>query len=150
MGKTTWDKLVSGDEIQRVKKERSISFLSKTVFTSSLEDEKAEGWELFAETRNPKKVKIKKDKPQDEVFEDTLWVLFANMGFTTMNRDQHFVMSYGDSNAQTQQIDVFAVDNETILFVECKSAVKLTDGIFKTTIEAYAEKKRGLQAYNVQ
>ena len=144
MGKTTWDRLVSEDELQRVKRERAVPFLTKTVFLSSLEDEKAEGWELLSQTANPKKVKIKKDKPLDEVFEDTLWVLFANMGFGTMNRDRFFKMSYGDADAQTQQIDVFAVDEETILFVECKCAVKQTKGEFKTTIEAYAEKKRGL------
>ena len=63
-----------------------------------------------------------------------------------MNRDRFFRFSYGDSEAQTQQIDVFAVDDETILFVECKSAVKITDGTFKTTIEAYSKKMSGLQA----
>ena len=146
MSNTTWDRLVYGDEIQRVKREKSVTFISKTIFASSLEDEKADGWELLTEMKNPKKVKVKKEKPQDEVFEDTIWVLLANLGFTTMNRDQHFKMSYGDNTAQTQQIDVFAVDDETILFVECKSAVKLTDGVFKTVIEAYGEKMHGLQA----
>lgn len=146
MEKTTWDRLVYGDEIQRVKRERSVPYLSKTVFVSSLEDEKNDGWELLSKTKNPKKVKVKKDKPQDEVFEDTLWVLLANMGFTVLNRDQHFIMSYGDNDAQTQQIDVFAADEETILFVECKSAVKPTKGEFKTTVGAYAQKAKGLQA----
>lgn len=146
MSNTTWDRLVYGEEIQKIKKEKNIPYVTKTIFVSSLEDEEAEGWELLSEMKNPKKVKVKKDKPQDEVFEDTIWVLLANLGFTTMNRDQHFRMSYGDNSSQTQQIDVFAVDDETILFVECKSAVKLTDGVFKTVIEAYSEKMRGLQA----
>ncbi|MBP5435780.1 DGQHR domain-containing protein [bacterium] len=146
MGKTTWERLVCDEDIQRVKRERSIPFLAKTIFASSLEDEESDGWELLSKTQNPKKVKVKKDKPQDEVFEDTLWVLLANMGFTTMNRDQHFIMSYGDNDAQTQQIDVFAADDETILFVECKSAVKPTKGDFKTIVGAYAQKMKGLQA----
>ena len=146
MSNTTWERLVEGDEIQRVKRERSTTFISKTIFASSLEDERSEGWELLSETKNPKKVKVKKDKSQDEVFEDTVWVLLANLGFTTMNRDQHFKMSYGNNPAQMQQIDVFAVDDETVLFVECKSAVKLTDGVFKTVIEAYSEKIKGLRA----
>ena len=146
MSNSTWDRLVYGDEIQRVKRERSVPYITKTIFASSLEDEKSEGWELLSEMKNPKKVKIKKDKPQDEIFEDTIWVLLANLGFTTMNRDQYFRMSYGDTPSQTQQIDVFAVDDETIIFVECKSAVKLTDGVFKTVIEAYGEKMKGLRA----
>ena len=145
MSKTTWDKLVSGEEIKRIKRERSIPYVTKSIFTSSLEDEREEGWELLSEMKNPKRVKVKKNKSQDEVFEDTLWVLLANLGFTTMNRDKFFRMSYGDNDSETQQIDVFAVDDETILFVECKSAVKLTDGVFKTVIEAYSKKMRGLQ-----
>ena len=146
MSNTTWDRLVYGDEVQRVKRERSVPYITKTIFASSLADEQADGWELLSEMKNPKKVKVKKDKPQDEIFEDTVWVLLANLGFTTMNRDQHFKMSYGNNSSQTQQIDVFAVDDETILFVECKSAVKLTDGVFKTVIEAYSEKMKGLRA----
>ena len=120
MSNTTWDRLVYGDEIQWVKREKSVPYVTKTIFASSLEDEQSDGWELLSEMKNPKKVKVKKDKPQDEIFEDTVWVLLANLGFTTMNRDQHFKMSYGNSPSQTQQIDVFAVDDETILFVECK------------------------------
>ena len=150
MSSTTWDRLVYGDEIQRVKREKSVPYVTKTIYASSLEDEQDEGWELLSRMKNPKKVKVKKDKPQDEIFEDTVWVLLANLGFTTMNRDQHFKMSYGNSPSQTQQIDVFAVDDETILFVECKSAVKLTDGVFKTVIEAYSEKMKGLRAEATQ
>ncbi len=145
MSNTTWDKLVSENEIQKVKKARSVSYITKTIFASSLEDEKLDGWDILSYTKDPKKLKVKKEKPQDEIFEDTIWVLLANLGFTTMNRDRHFTMSYGDSASNTQQIDVFAVDKETIIFVECKSAISLTTSNFKTTIEAYGEKMRGLQ-----
>ncbi|HIT26452.1 MAG TPA: DGQHR domain-containing protein [Candidatus Ornithoclostridium excrementipullorum] len=146
MGNTNWDKLISGEEIKKVKKIRSVPYMTKTIFASSLEDEKSEGWDVLSHMKDQKKLKVKKDKPQDEIFEDTIWGLLANLGFTTMNRDRHFTMSYGDSDAQTQQIDVFAVDNETILFVECKSAISLTNSNFKNMIEAYGEKMRGLQA----
>lgn len=146
MSNTTWDKLINEAEMQKVKKARSVPYITKTIFASSLEDERLEGWEILSHMKDPKKLKVKKDKPQDEIFEDTIWVLLANLGFTTMNRDRHFIISYGDSNSQTQQIDVFAVDKETILFVECKSALSLTTSNFKNTIEAYGEKIRGLQA----
>lgn len=145
MSNTTWDKLVSGDEISRVKRERNIPYIAKTIYASSLEDEEADNWVLLNKMKNPKKVKVKKDKSQDEIFEDVIWVLFANLGFTTLNRDKYFKMSYGDSIAQTQQIDVFAVDDETIIFVECKSALKLKDGVFKKEIEALGAKINGLR-----
>ena len=145
MSNTTWDKLINEDEIQKVKKTKSVPYMTKTIFASSLEDEKSEGWEILSPMKDPKKLKVKKDKLQDEIFEDTIWVLLANLGFTTMNRDRHFIMSYGDNDSQTQQIDVFAVDKETILFVECKSAISLTTSNFKNTIEAYGKKIHGLQ-----
>ena len=93
-----------------------------------------------------KKIKIKKDKPQDEIFEDTVWMLFYNLGFSTLNRDQHFIMAYGKAKGETQQIDVFAVDDETIIIVECKSAVTPKDGVFKKDIEALGGKMEGLRA----
>ena len=56
MSNTTWDKLVYNEEIQRVKRERSVPFISKTIFASSLEDEQLEGWVFLSEMKNPKKV----------------------------------------------------------------------------------------------
>ncbi len=146
MSKTTWDRIVTGNELKQAKRERNTPFYTKTIFRSSLEDEVEDGWEFLSDFKNPKKVKVKKDKPQDEIFEDTVWTMFANLGFSAMNRDKHFVMSYGAASAQTQQVDVFAVDEETVVFVECKSAQKLKDGIFKKEIEALGAKMAGLRA----
>ncbi len=146
MSKTTWERLVSEDELKRAKRERNTPFYTKTIFRSSLEDESAEGWAFLADLKNPKKVKVKKDKPQDEVFEDSVWTMFSNLGFSVMNRDKHFVMAYGSAPAQRQQIDVFAVDEETIIFVECKSAQQMKDGVFKKEIEALGAKMNGLRS----
>lgn len=143
---TNWDKLVTGEELIKVKRTRSVDYLSKTIFLSSLSDEQEDGWKFMSEVKkNPKKVKVMKAKPQDEVFENTVWVLLANMGFTTLNRDQHFVMYYGNGEADSQQIDVFAADDETILFVECKSAISPKAQTFKKEIEALAGKMNGLR-----
>ncbi|MFR4318216.1 MAG: hypothetical protein ACLT2Z_01310 [Eubacterium sp.] len=62
-----------------------------------------------------------------------------------MNSDRNFKMSYDRSNPQfTQQIDVFAADEETVLIVECKSAEKRKDGTFKKNIEALHGQMDGL------
>ena len=39
-----------------------------------------------------------------------------------MNRDNDFYINYSDSSTLTKQIDILAVDDETILIVECKEA----------------------------
>ena len=89
---------------------------------------------------------MKKDKKVDEVFEDKVWVLFAKLGFIYMNRDRHFEMSYDYHNpAITQQIDVFAADEETVIIVECKSADSIKEGVFKQKIEAFHGQMEGLR-----
>ena len=62
MSRTTWERIVTGDEMKRAKKERNIPFYTKTIFRSSLEDEVEDGWEFLSEFKNPKKVKIKKKR----------------------------------------------------------------------------------------
>lgn len=148
---TNWDHIITlPEEVAKVKREKSIPYITKTIFRSSLEDEMEDGWELLSELKNPKKVKVKKDKPQSEVFEDSIWLLLASMGFKFLNRDANFHMAYGDGNGLTQQIDVFGADDETILIVECKSAESLKDGVFKKEIEAYGHKMNGLRAEALQ
>lgn len=146
MRETNWENIiVSPEEIKRIKREKSVPYTTKTIFRSSLEDEEEEGWVLLSEMKNPKKVKVKKDKPQSLVFEEKVWLLFSSMGFKYLNRDANFHMSYGDGSGLTQQIDVFAADDETILIVECKSAESLKDGVFKKELEALGQKMNGLR-----
>ena len=53
-----------------------------------------EGWEKSKEYNNPKFVGITREKSIQEQFENKIWLLFASMGFTTMNADSEFYVSY--------------------------------------------------------
>ena len=55
-------------------------------------------------------------------------------------------MSYdfNDPN-NTQQIDVFAADEETVIIVECKAAETIKDGVFKKPLEAFRGQMDGLR-----
>lgn len=84
-------------------------------------------------------------KPFFDQFEDTIWLLFARMGFSYLNSDRDFAMSYDFHNLNhTQQIDVFAADEECVLIVECKSSETRKDGNFKKEIEALHGQMEGL------
>ena len=63
-----------------------------------------------------------------------------------MNKDRSFIMSYdfNDPN-NTQQIDVFAADEETVIIVECKAAETIKDGVFKKPLEAFRGQMDGLR-----
>ncbi len=144
--KTTWNRLVWGDELNKVKASRTKTFVEQKERRSALPELIEEGWVEHKSYKNQKFVGVKKDKKFDELFEDKVWVLFAKLGFTHMNRDRYFEMSYDYKNpAITQQIDVFAADEETVIIVECKAAETLRDGVFKQKIEAFHGQMDGLR-----
>lgn len=143
---TQWEKIVSGRELFATKKERSKTYLTKKERRIALPDLIEEGWTEFKSYKDPKFVGVKQDKPYDEVFEDKVWMLFANLGFTDMNCDRLFKMQYDYQNPNiTQQIDVFAADDETVIIAECKAAETIKDGIFKKPIEAFYGQMDGLR-----
>lgn len=130
-----WEGLVSGSELDRIKKERSQRYIFKVV-PSALYSEMAEkGWELNKQLK--KSVSLKKQKSEDEQFEDEVWTVLANLGFTEMSRDRNFKIQYGSQSMfDSQQIDVFAVDSEAVLAVECKTTSSCK-AYFKGDIEAW-------------
>lgn len=144
--KTTWDRIVSDKDLATVRSQRSKSYVFRKDRAIALPDLEEEGWEKCREYKNPKFIGVKKEKATDERFEDKVWMLFANMGFSDMNSDRHFVMSYDHQNPEfTQQIDVFAADEETVIIVECKAAESITEGRFKKPIEALHGQMDGLR-----
>lgn len=135
---TDWEKLLSQSEVQNAIRERKKSYFEKTAWRVALEQEGQEGWYFFKDTKNPEKVKVHKDKSVHEIFENRLWVLFAQMGFYILNRDRNFTINYSEQGKNLdKQIDVFAADDETVLVVECKSAESYNDKKqWKTELEA--------------
>lgn len=143
---TTWDKIVSGKDLVSAKFYRRRTYVTKKERALALPDLVEEGWKWSKNYKNPKFISVRKEKPYDELFEDKVWMLFANMGFTHMNKDRFFKMQYDFHNSDiTQQIDVFAADEETVLIIECKSASELKNGFFKKPIEALYGQMNGLR-----
>ena len=135
--KTNWDKIVSGSELLNAIKLRKKQFVEKKERRIALPELQEEGWEEYKQYKDPKYVGVRMKKPFYEVFEDTVWLIFAKMGFHYMNSDRNFGMTYDFQNPNhTQQIDVFAADDECVVIVECKSAETRRDGNFKKEIEA--------------
>lgn len=144
--KTTWDSIVSGDALAKVRAQRNKIYVEKKERRSALPELIEEGWEEFKQYKNDKFVGVRKLKKFDEVFEDRVWTLFARLGFTNMNQDRHFKMSYDYQNPNlTQQIDVFAADDETVIVVECKASETLKQVDFKKPLEAFYGQMEGLR-----
>lgn len=144
--KTKWDSIVSAEDLSKAKTLRSKTFVESKERRVALPELIEEGWEEYKSYKNNKFVGVRKSKKIDELFEDRVWCLFARLGFTHMNKDRYFEMSYDYQNPNlTQQIDVFAADEETVIIVECKAADTLKDGVFKKPLEAFHGQMDGLR-----
>jgi len=138
-----WESLVSLKNIKSTLQRRKKPDLYESILPESLDRYKSEGWEVDREFKT--KTRIRKPKSFDLAFEDTVWTTFANLGFNILNKDRNFKMPYSDDFNLTQQIDVFAVDEETMIFVECKACEgEPKKGNFKEVIEAIGGKKEGI------
>lgn len=136
--KEYWENLVSGEELKKAKRERNKEYEYRRERISSLDSLEENGWEYVSTYKDNTFIKVRKRKPVGVRFENKVWLMLEKMGFTSLNRDDKFVISYGKDNRDlTQQVDVFAADEETALIIECKAAEKFTKKDFKKDIDAY-------------
>lgn len=131
--------LTSECDFLKTVKERSSKYDEtevKTKLLSSYLDDEEEKWELIK--KNKLISRIGKEKLPEVSFEDRVWCLLAKMGYKCLNKDRKWTLPFGKEKSQTKQIDVFAVNDETLIFVECKYSYekgKVTS--LKTDLESY-------------
>ena len=120
---------------QRKKKyiEKTIEGKSKDILDKKAKlEEEDEGWQILRKNKNS--YRLKKDKPHSEQLEDKLWIILARMGFTEMSLGRNFTVSIGD-DVNPRQIDVYAKDDETAIFIECTTAEKPSKKDMTTLIQ---------------
>lgn len=140
-----FSKLISENDISKQLRLRKVDSYNESYANGSaiLNEKLGDGWQIRSELKT--KTKIFYPKPLDIAFEDKVWALFASLGFKLMNSDRHFHIPYDKKNQNlTQQIDVFAKDEETVLIIECRSSAKDKIGDFKKELEAMKSKKQGI------
>lgn len=140
---SNWENIVCGKELNSVKNKRKSEYDFSKERKIAITELEEEGWEFVSDYSDTKFVKVRKEKKFDEKFENRIWMLMYQMGFTYMNKDRNFHMTH-DKDGHTQQIDIFAADDETVLLIECKAAESQKEGNFKKEIEALQGQKEGL------
>ena len=143
---STWEGLVSGSTLKSIKTEKSRSYITSKELASNLPTLIDNGWEKVKDYKNPKYILVRQEKQGSELFEDSLWVMCANMGFTSLNGDDEFSICFDKDNPERERhFDVFAADEETILLFECLYYSFPVESNLQDEIKIFQEQIDGLR-----
>lgn len=141
--KKFWEGVLPFNNIKSTISKRLKPYIYESIHPKLVDTYTEDGWEI--DKSYSKKIRMKKAKSIDLAFEDEFWSILASLGFKYLNKDRNFKMPYSEDFKLTQQIDIFAADDESILFVECKATNgEPKKGNFKEDIEAIGGKKEGI------
>lgn len=114
---------VSSDKSQlgKIYAAKSTKFHTRNVDHSLAEGLGKEGWEEFG-TPLKTKTRLRKPKNHNVQFEDDIWCQLYRLGYRTLNVDETFCLPFGPNKEDKKQIDVIAIDDDSVLLIECKSS----------------------------
>ncbi len=141
-----WNKIITDDKsLRKIYRIKHVFYDKYRISLESKDKYISNGWEIEREYKNGTYL-MKRLKNHFDLFEDRVWCLLYKMKFSSLNEDRKFTISYDERNPSlTQQIDVFAVDDETVLVVECKSTESPKTSSFKIDLEAFNGKITGIR-----
>ena len=144
-------RFVSGDELSTELQARrrrvvndSVRIKSQAVRDTLVAQKVSEGWRVRKQFKTS--TRLEKDKPLDEQLEDELWVLMAAMGFSRMSNGRLFKANV---DGTLRQLDSVAVDNESVVVVECTQADERTSKSMRTLVEKVAAWRRSKRAHSL-
>lgn len=82
------------------------------------------GWEEYTKPLKTK-ILLRKIKSHSKKFEDDVWCQFYELGLRKMNNDESLILPFSKDIGDTKQIDIIAINEETIFIIECKSSESL-------------------------
>jgi DNA sulfur modification protein DndB len=138
-GEAIRDHLIAVNKIPAETRRRLASHVLETIVKGKVEEYERAGWVVDKELKT--RTRMRREKRHDVAFEDRVWATLARLQFTHLNRDRGFKLQYGTTKNQTQQVDVFAADDEVVLVVGCKSTEKIRSEQFKKESDAITGQK---------
>lgn len=103
-------------------KAKNTQFDTMKVLHAEVETYENQGWMAGAPMKT--KTPITRRKRHDIQFEDDVWCMFYNLGFSILNADEKLRIQWGNNPGEDKQIDIVAVGEDAIFVVECKCAEK--------------------------
>jgi len=106
----------------KIYKAKKSSYYFKSVDHSLVDGFLTDGWETEKSLKT--KTVIKKLKAHSKKFEDDIWCQFYELGYRMLNYDETLSIPFGNTPEDKKQIDVIAINQETVFLIECKSSEK--------------------------
>lgn len=115
------DQLITQPEIKKELKKRNRVFQIQSVPIKKEDEFIKENWHVV--NRRKTRVVLSKPKTNEAVFNDQIWSLFANLGFTFLNNGENILIPFYDDPSSNFVSQIFAADEEAIIIVLTKIAV---------------------------
>jgi len=109
-------------QLGKIYKIRKSGFFYLSVDHSLVDGYLKEGWNVEKVLKT--KTRLRKQKSHHKQFEDDVWCQLYELGYRMLNYDNNFKLPYGKEPEDKKQIDVIAIDKETVLLFECRSSEK--------------------------
>ena len=110
-------------QLGKLYKSKKNNFYERSVDHNLVEDLLNDGWEEFG-TPLKTKTRLRKPKSHNDKFEDDIWCQLYELGYRHLNYSNDFKLPFGKSSSETKQIDIIAINKDSVLLVECKSSEK--------------------------
>lgn len=122
-------------QLGKLYKSKKSKYHTKSVEHNLVEQMLREGWEEFGQPLKTR-TRLRKAKDHASMFEDNMWCQLYELGYRHLNFSDDFELPFGKNPLEKKQIDVVAIDEDSILLVECKSSEKSVKApSFKTEFE---------------
>ncbi|MBC8485543.1 MAG: DGQHR domain-containing protein [Bacteroidetes bacterium] len=131
---------INEKELKRTASKRRKECIEESVQHDQVAIYEKEGWEVVR--KNKMTTRMKKKKALNVLFEDRVWMVFYNLGFSYMNKDQNCKLEF---DIFSKQIDVLARDEDNIFVVECRSSRSEEIINAKDVLEEYVGKQREIE-----
>ncbi len=125
--------MVQGKELNKQLKLRKNPYVFESIKKPLLDEYQKNEWNVIKKYKTV--CRMRKKKQFDVAFEDRFLTLLAKMGFDSLNKDREIKIAHSKkANVLYKKIDVCALDNETIVLVECKASKQKKKSSFQLEI----------------
>jgi DNA sulfur modification protein DndB len=111
-------------QLGKVYRAKKSNYQEISVDHSLVESYLKKGWEEYTKPLKTKTL-LRKPKKFSKKFEDEVWCQFYELGFRKMNYDENLILPFNKNPEDIKQIDILAINEESIFIIECKSSENL-------------------------